>query len=902
MRWHKPAFSRLFCFTANAKTLLYFVLVPLLAGISVVSALANGVPAAIVLFDDSHGAAFVQLTGLTLNGKAEVRVCEHVSSFDKTTYNSFPRVPLAGAASLQRGDDGMLSLMINGKTECVVPSNLKFERQPVLTPAQAADQAVLQGAVVSSSAPDDGIPVLNRKVQVLFVAAPDAELAEFLRAQRANTIKDWQDFVTRYASSRHATEARSAIAALHEHSAEAAFAQYQQSIASDPHFPAFGQALREAQSAIQASAGYAPALKLIDAIRHELERQLDTDRSRLQNFQKALQEHKPGYLQLAAAREHLEQLFRVWPDYAPLLDVSHEIRSEEHKVDEVVTNAESLMMSGRYDDAVTALGAYTCFASEMPRVQGILSASYKFHFNRGQQLADQQDWERAVAEFRQALAIRPESRQATNSLNDAETQLSLQRNQQQARLALQKSNQYASKTQFVEAYEVLANLPDSQRALVTTQLSALTKRYVVAATQRAQRLQEQHLPIKDRVDDNAVCEAYALLDRVSALTSGPAVTLKRDFLSSKISAYYVEQASRYLQKPSGSGAGVGWLYLKEAQHYGVTNLDSIKELMARYASLYQRRARLSVGIMLRDQTSRHDNPGLADQVTDAIANGLESSGSGVEVLRKSSEISDDLQPNFMLVGEILEHRVIKTVNVDAPQSKYRVGTHETKNPAWLQVNGAYDAAQKQLESTQSALADAQSQRRKKEVIAAAKEAVQNAQNHADDLRHKLETTDETRVEAVIEPYHYTKKTFDLNATIELAFRLCDRSGNVIGQSGDIHKSNHKSVVVLEDVKPEDTEGITNQGVELDETQFLTDLEIEARNDLVSAVRATASELPVKFLQDARSHAEQGDLDGAAEQYVMYLNSTPDNGSPGREEATKFLHDRFNLEIPLSAKL
>ncbi|HEX6502358.1 MAG TPA: hypothetical protein VF011_03870 [Terriglobales bacterium] len=901
MRWHIPGFSRWLCL-GSGRALLGVIVVPLLAGIGVVSALANAVPAAIVLFDDSHGAAYVQLTGMTLNGKTEVRACEHVSTFDKSAYNSFPRLPLAGATSLQRGDDGTLSLTLNGKTECVVPSNLKFDRQPVLTPAQAADQAVLQGAVVSSSAPGDGIPAINRKVQVLFIAAPDAELAEFLRAQRANTIKDWQDFVTRYASSGHVTEARSSIAALHEHSAEAAFAQYQQSTASDPHFPALGQALREAQAAIQASAGYAPALKLIDGIRHELEHQLDTDRSRLQNFQKALQEHKPGYLQLAAAREHLEQLFRVWPDYAPLLDFSREIRSEEHKVNEVLTNAESLMLAGRYDDAVSALGAYTCFASEMPRVQAILNASYKFHFNRGQQLADQQDWQRAAAEFRQALAIRPESKQATNSLDNAEIQLSVQRDQQQARFAVQKSNEYAAKTQFVEAYELLANLPDSQRALVTTQLSALTKRYVVAATQRAQRLQETHFPIKSRGDEDAICEAYVLLDRVSSLTSDPAVTLKRDFLSSKISAYYVEQASRYLHKSSGSGAAVGWLYLQQAQHYGVTNLDSIKELMARYASVYQRRARLSVGIMLRDQTSRNDNPGFADQVVDAIADGLESSGSGIEVVRKPSQVSDDLQPNFMLVGEILEHRVIETASVDALQSKYRVGTHETKNPVWLQVNDAYDAAQKQLESAQAALADAQSQHRKKEVIAAAKEVVQNAQNHADELRHKLETTDETRVEAVIEPYHYTKKTFDLNASIELAFRLYDRSGNVIGQSGDIRKRNHKSVVVLEDVKPEDTEGITNQCVEPDENRFLTDLEIEARNDLVSAVRARTTELPAKFLQDARRHAEQGDLDAAAEQYVMYLNSTPDNGPPEREEAAKFLHDRFNLQIPLSAKL
>jgi hypothetical protein len=107
---------------------------------------------------------------------------------------------------------------------------------------------------------------------------------------------------------------------------------------------------------------------------------------------------------------------------------------------------------------------------------------------------------------------------------------------------------------------------------------------------------------------------------------------------------------------------------------------------------------------------------------------------------------------------------------------------------------------------------------------------------------------------------------------------------------------------LRDVKPEDTEGITNQGVEPDEAQFLTDLEIEARNAMVRAVREKASELPGKVLQEARTHAQHGDLDGAAEQYVMYLNSTLQAASPERTEATKFLQDRFNLAVPVASKL
>jgi hypothetical protein len=270
-------------------------------------------------------------------------------------------------------------------------------------------------------------------------------------------------------------------------------------------------------------------------------------------------------------------------------------------------------------------------------------------------------------------------------------------------------------------------------------------------------------------------------------------------------------------------------------------------------------------------------------------------------VRKSSEVSDALQPNFVIVGEVLEHRVVKNTNLETPPSKYRAGTHEIKNPAWLQAKTDYESAQQQLAAAQHALADAQSQRKKKDIVGAANDAVQEAQKHVDELRHKFETTDQNRVEAIAEPYHYAKKTIDLRASIELTFRVNDRSGNIIGQPIEVHKSNDKSTLVLQDVKPEDTEGITNKGVEPDEAQFLTDLEIEARNVMVKAVREQASELPVKVLQEARTHAQRGDPDGAAEQYIMYLNSTPETSTPERDESAKFLQDRFNLASSVPSK-
>ncbi len=862
-------------------------------------------PTAIALFDGPKGAAYVQITGFTLNGKTELRVCDGVPKLDKRTYDALPRTQLAGAASLARGADGVLTLTVDAKPVCVVPANVKFDKAPELTPAEAAEQAVLQGTPVSSSVPDMALPAFKPGVRLVFVPAPDAEFAEYLRVQRANSVSDWQDFLERYPSSSRAADARNALADLHEHDADAALAQYRKlASAHKPDLPLLKQAHAQAQAASQAASGYQPAFKLGEAIHHELDALLEQDQAELKAFHDALEHHGPGYSHLMAAKRHVEELSEIEADYAPVKNLRGEIANEEKKLGSTAANAESLLAAKRYDEAVTALGPYAAFAAEVARVDAVLNAAYEHHFNRGKEHSSRQEWEQATDELRKAVAIRSNSQEAKAALNTAMTQLTATRNQQAANMAVVQSDEYATKGEIIEAYNVLAALPDAQRALVADRISALSRDYVTAASRRAQKLQDIHLPIRGRADEDAVREACELLDHASSLTGDPAVKLKHDFLAGKISSYYIDQAKRRLDKPLGSGVGVGWLYLKEAQRYDVNVgvvKDQLRDLMASYAPVYQRRSRLSVGIVIRDQTSRQNSVGFADQMAAAIANGLELSGMPVDVVRRP-EGTDATQPNFLLVGEILEHRVVKNANLETLHSKYRAATHEVKNPAWLQANSDSEAAQQQLAAAQHALADAQAQHKKKEIIAAANDAVQQAQQHADELRHKLETTDPTRVEAVVEPYQYTKKTVDLAASIDLAFRLNDRSGNVIEPTVSVHKDNHKSAVVLENVKPEDTEGITNKSVEPDEVQFLTDLEIEARDALVKAVREKASGLPAKILEAARSRAQRGDVDGAAEAYVLYLNATPETRSPERDEAAKFLHDQFNLSSPTSAKL
>ena len=49
-----------------------------------------------------------------------------------------------------------------------------------------------------------------------------------------------------------------------------------------------------------------------------------------------------------------------------------------------------------------------------------------------------------------------------------------------------------------------------------------------------------------------------------------------------------------------------------------------------------------------------------------------------------------------------------------------------------------------------------------------------------------------------------------------------------------------------------------------------------------------------------SSGMDGDTDGTAEAYILYLNSTPDAQTAEREEAKKFLREQFNMVWPGSS--
>src|SRR5947209_9557829 len=280
------------------------------AGLLAVSVQAKDAPPinAIALFDGPNGSAYVQINGLMINSKTELRVCDGVSKFDKKTYDKMPKTQLQGAASLERGDNGVLSLATASGTACVVPSGLKFDKNAEFTTSEAADQAVLQGSVIGASAKQAlELPAVKPGLRLVFVPAPDTEFAEYLRAERAHSIPGWREFLSRYDSSPHTADAKKNLAALFDEAAEAAFAEYQKSVAAhQPDLAHLKRALAQAAQANHLLQGDPPALKMMAQVRNQVDKLIESDRAELKAYRKALAEHAPGFARLTAAKKHVD--------------------------------------------------------------------------------------------------------------------------------------------------------------------------------------------------------------------------------------------------------------------------------------------------------------------------------------------------------------------------------------------------------------------------------------------------------------------------------------------------------------------------------------------------------------------------------------------------------------------
>ena len=846
----------------------------------------------ILLYGTRDKMAYVQVSGFLINGKTELRACSGSAPIEKNAYKNLSRVSLTTIKTLERLSDGSMVAQIgDAAPSCVVPSNFKWDQQNSMTPAELAEKSTYTGDIVGSSDPKQtSLPPIDPGAKLLVGSATDKELAEYSLVDRMPTIAGLQAYLSAYGSSLHAAQARTSLTMLLVKDGNASLAIYQTSRKMPaPDYGTLKLAHDRADQAIAVLPANPSAIALRDAVRGELKIYTDDAAAKLKAFQDAITSGHPGYALLLSARTISDQVAEVDPKYPGEISLAEALNTETHSLETLIQTANRQIASKQYDEAYSTIWKYRSIAEEEPQLARIVTAVYQYHLDKGEGEISSAKWDDAIADLKDAVAINATD-EAKTSLEKARTGFLEVQNRAAADKALAISKGRAEDNNTLGAYEVLADLTPDQRLLVSEQMTALQGAYVTAAIKKATELQSAHTPIRGRADEDALRLAYTCLNSADTLSGNPEIGLKMELMADTISKHYVDLANRYLSKPLSSGVGLGWAYLNEATQYR-PNLDAIRDAMTTTQAAYQMRARLSVGVQFRDQTSRRDSAGFADQLQQAFATGLETSGLPVRVILPGG--AGTLEPNFQFVGEILQHRTIRNVKKETLQSQYRSGTREIPNEAWNKADQVYEGALLDLQHSESEFAVASGKGKK--AIDAANADVSTKREAVQQSRGVMNSIARTVSEPILSPYSYTRTTLEVTNIIELAFRTVDLAGATVGEPIRIIKGEQaKKFVILDNINPADTRGLKEIDAMPDENQLMTDVEIEARDTLVKAARERVQELPNRILTQARNKAVYGDLEGAAEFYVLYLNCTPAKNTPERTESMDFLSKSFNI--------
>jgi uncharacterized protein YqgV (UPF0045/DUF77 family) len=845
---------------------------------------------AIELFDSPGGPAYLQLTDLLINGRSEMRACPNCPAvIDKSIYNKLEKLTLSAGGTLERGEDGILRYSFNGGAALVVlPGQIKFEHNASFSASELADQASLSGTAQNGAA---GPEALKKGVRLVLVAAPDEELAEFLLAQRRASVAGWQDYLAKYAAASHTGEAKATLAGIFTTAGLAALHTYEQSLSgATPDYDSLKNARAQAAQARTLNA-QAQGLNDLDAgINGALGRMTASSASELAAYRTAFADHKAGYIHLQNAQKEADEIQQIDPLFPALKALQADLLKDSEALRAALRTAEAARATGQMEDALQAIEPYRAFAGEEKRIAALFDANFDFHVAQAKQAETAPDWPTAVSEYEKALAAK-DSDAVREALKNARAQQVITQDRQAADKAEEASKAYEQEHDLVHAYEALATLTSNQQKLVSADLDRLKPGYIDAAAQLAKSLSQAHTPIRGIADEVAIENAYNYLQDAYELSQNESYHDRMQLLADQMSNYLLDQARRYLAKPAGSGTELGWMYLSEAASYKGSNLDAVRDATTAAASAHALRARLSIRVQFRDQTSQRDSAGFAGQLENALITGLENSRTPTKVVRSGE--NTPIEADFQITGDVLQHHLSVTPEVEALDSKYRAGEKEVPSEPWNDANRAYEKANIELQTAQASLQGAQAKGNKKQ-IEEMKRAVEAAQKAVEEAHVKLDATPKTVTTDVLRPYTYTRKTISLSGAIQLQFRIAGSFSSESSAAIPVGAEEHKQVVVLLNVKPEDTEGVKPSGVEPDAADFMTTLENKTLSELLKTVREQVEALPAQIYKQARTHESESDLDGAGEDYLRYLNIAADAGSAESRHARQFLQEQFNM--------
>jgi len=164
-----------------------------------------------------------------------------------------------------------------------------------------------------------------------------------------------------------------------------------------------------------------------------------------------------------------------------------------------------------------------------------------YHLEQGNKLETERGLERRHQGVREKAASIKDTSEARDSLKNAQKQLVISQDKTAAEKALASSKDFQAQHNMIRAYEVLANLPATQQALVADEMKTLEPAYVAGRGPGGEEPASGAQPIRGLADEIGIEKAYTDLQNAYRLSENEIYKDKLDLDGNELSAYLLEQ-------------------------------------------------------------------------------------------------------------------------------------------------------------------------------------------------------------------------------------------------------------------------------------------------------------------------------------------------------------------------
>ena len=335
----------------------------------------------------------------------------------------------------------------------------------------------------------------------------------------------------------------------------------------------------------------------------------------------------------------------------------------------------------------------------------------------------------------------------------------------------------------------------------------------------------------------------------------------------RLADFCKDEARKALQR---NDDGTAYVYLVSAQAY-MPDDPEVSGLMAQARERFQERTRVSVGVVLQNESRGAEGAAVIAEVTDAIHSAATSSGLAQPNILDSRQAAGAWQaiqtgralntPTVIFAGGVLSAAVDYSENPRSMQSSYSY-----QNPRWKEADRVHDAANEEYKNCKKRYGDA----------ACGSQASRVAQLRAN--RDQIQQT-------ITETYYYRENPKRMAGGARMSLRSSDSISRGARSGDSLQASDEWNCVERTGVNEKDYRVRENHCATPDPREFFGRITAKIKSEAFTHATTQLRELPLSYYRRAQSAANRQQ---SVEDYLRFVFLTQNKSGTEAQQAKAFV--------------